>query len=89
MKEVVIDGRQCKTKKQTQEYLSGKSIFPEYYGKNLDALSDVLTSCGEPVHIRIRHPKSIEANLGNYGKTLLRVFREAADANKNIVLEIK
>lgn len=89
MKTVTIDGRHCKTKEQTQEYLAGKLIFPPYYGKNLDALYDVLTSCGDPVHIRIRYPASIEANLGNYGKTLLRVFLEAAEASRNITLELK
>lgn len=89
MKTVVIDGRRCKTKEQTQEYLARKPIFPPYYGKNLDALYDVLISCGEPIHVRIRYPASIEANLGNYGKTLLRVFREAAQANRNITVDVK
>ncbi len=81
--------RRCKTKERTQEYLAGKPIFPPYYGKNLDALYDVLTSCGEPVHIRIRYPSSLRTNLGNYGQTLLRVFQEAAEANRNITVEIK
>ncbi len=89
MKTIVIDGRYCKTKEQTHEYLARKPIFPAYYGKNLDALYDVLTSCGERLHIRILYSASLEANLGNYGKKLLRVFEEAAGANKNITVEIK
>ena len=87
MNTVVIDGRRCKTKEQTHAYLAGKPIIPPYYGKNLDALYDVLSALGEPVHVRVRYPASIEANLGKYGETLLRVFREAAAANKNLTVE--
>lgn len=89
MKEIIIDGRRCKTKEETQDYLARKAIFPPHYGKNLDALYDVLTSCGESVHILIRYTCAIEANLGSYGQRLLTVFREAAEENEKIRLEIK
>lgn len=88
MNTVVIDGRRCKTRELTHAYLAKKPIVPPYYGRNLDALYDALTSC-DSVHIRVRYPKSIEANLGQYGEKLLTVFRDAARANGNITLEIK
>ena len=89
MKELIIDGRRCKTKEGTQDYLARKAVFPPHYGKNLDALYDVLTGCGESLHVRVRYASAIEANLGAYGETLLTVFREAAEENENIILEIK
>ena len=64
-------------------------MFPAYYGKNLDALFDVLTSCMTPIKMIIRYPDSITANLGDYGEKLLQVFAQAAQANDNITLEMK
>ena len=89
MKTVVIDGRHCKTREQTHEYLAKQSCFPPYYGKNLDALHDVLTSICEPTHFLVRYSAEIKTNLGNYGKTLLHVFEESAGENKNITAEIE
>lgn len=88
MKKLIIDGRRCKTKQLTWEYLAKKPLFPNWYGNNLDALHDVLTSLCEAVHIRVRYAASLEANLGGYGRTMLRVLREAAAENENITLEI-
>ena len=89
MKTLIVDGRRCKTREKTHAYLARKPFFPPYYGKNLDALSDVLASRGEPLHIRVRYGASIEANLGDYGRKLLNVLSQAAEGNENITLEIK
>ena len=89
MKTIIIDCRRCKTKEETHRYLAKKLCFPPYYGNNLDALNDVLTSWEEPVCFRIRYPSSIKNNLGRYGETLIRVFENAALENRNLMLEFK
>ena len=89
MKTIIIDGRRCKTKEQTHDYLAKKPCIPPYYGRNLDALNDVLASWSEPICFRIRYPGSIQRNLGKYGETLLRVFHDAARENKNIRIDVK
>lgn len=88
MNTLIIDGRCCKSREATHAYLAKKPIFPPHYGKNLDALYDVLTSRGEPMRVKVRYPASIEAKLGDYGLRLMRVLWEAAKANPNITLEI-
>ena len=88
MKTIITDGKNCKNKEQTHEYLAKISLFPQYYGKNLDALYDVLTSCAENVYFSIINSDFIESNLGKYGQSLLGVFKDAARENKNIKIEI-
>lgn len=83
MKDILIDGRQMKTKELAHEYLSRKPEFPQEYGRNLDALYDVLTSLSGCV-VRIRYRKSIVKYLGAYGIRLLGVIDAAAEQNKTI-----
>ncbi|NLB42341.1 MAG: barstar family protein [Clostridiales bacterium] len=89
MTTIIIDGRRLKTKKRAHEYLAEKLSFPSYYGKNLDALHDVLTSYGKPTCLRVRYPASITTNLGKYGETLLQVLNDAEKVNKNISIDIE
>ncbi len=88
MKTIIVDGRRCKTRDQTHTYLAKKAVFPPYYGKNLDALYDVLTTFSTPVQIIIRYPASVTTNLGEYGENFLQVFKEAAQCNRNIALKL-
>lgn len=88
MNTIVIDGRRMKDRARSHEYLAKKLGAPPYYGKNLDALFDLLAARAESVRIVIRYPASVEKNLGDYGRALLRVFRDAAGENEKIALEI-
>ncbi len=72
---------------ETHEYLKQQFSFPEYYGKNLDALYDLLTSVCEPMSIVLINEACIEKNLGGYGSALLATIREAAEDNPNVKLE--
>ena len=51
MRKIELDFNVPHTKQQLHEYLSVKFDFPEYYGKNLDALYDCLTEIGEPTAV--------------------------------------
>lgn len=88
MLEIRIDGKDIQTKKQAQEYLANQDGFPEGYGKNLDAMYDVLTSLPE-VKVTVCDPDNIVRTLGEYGKKLLLVIKHACDRNPGIVLEIE
>ena len=68
-------------KVQLHEVLAKELEFPSYYGKNLDALYDVLTDMCEEVLI------SVEGQ-SDYGAKLLAAVNDAAKANKNIKVEI-
>ena len=85
---LIIDGRRCKNKEKTHEYLAKKKGFPPYYGKNLDALADVLSTYDKNTLIRVKYSASIIKNLGEYGEILLKIFKDKAEKGL-IQLEIK
>lgn len=88
MIEIIIDGKDLYTKQQAHEFFSAQEGFPAKYGKNLDALFDVLTSLPE-IKVTVKNPQSIVDNLGEYGKKLLLVIKDACDRNPGIELEVE
>ncbi len=61
-------------------YLAKRLHFPAYYGKNLDALYDLLTDRGteaEKLRIVLEHAQSWEEQSA-YCHKILKVFEEAA-----------
>ena len=92
MRTVLLNGKRMNTKKSTHLYLKRKLSFPAYYGKNLDALWDVLSTMSDETDIVLYNKENLDENLGIYGNTLLSVFNEAAESNKRIkfrVVDIK
>ena len=47
MKQITLDGNILADAAQVHDYLEEVLNFPEYYGKNLDALYDCLTDLNE------------------------------------------
>lgn len=89
MKIVELDGREMKIKLNTHCYIMKVMDFPSYYGQNLDALWDLLSTISVPTTIQIDHRDVIIENLGAYGEQLIEVFREAALENDSLWLEIE
>lgn len=95
MKRVELDFSQCYSKDAVHDYLIKKFDFPQYYGRNLDALFDVLGdvsedmeivffedeegSCGEWVVDSDGIAQSDE--LVRYLKNVRRVIEDAAEEN--------
>ena len=57
--------------------------FPEYYGGNLDALYDMLTTIEVPVHLELCGVNNPEAALRTYIPKLINVISDAAEENPN------
>ena len=55
MKKTELDFKELFTPRQIHEYIAEKLDFPEYYGKNLDALYDCLTDICEETEITIKN----------------------------------
>ena len=84
MRKIVLEGKYLLDKGTSHEYLKKTLNFPEYYGKNLDALYDCLTDLGETV-IEIKMPEGqIPDDETAYFKKILRVFQMAAKENENL-----
>lgn len=69
--EIILNGEKLKEKEEAHEYLKEMLKLPEYYGRNLDALSDCLTDCGKELKITILNYK----NLDSYGAKILKVLQ--------------
>ena len=84
MKNVVIDCEKLLQKEQAHLYLAEVFDFPDYYGKNLDALFDCLTELGECTFFL--ENKSTLHQTDSYGIKVLKVLEEAAQVNSNLEL---
>ena len=81
MKTIELDFKELYTPRQIHEYIAQKLGFPEYYGKNLDALYDCLTDMTGG--IRLYHAAEMRRSLLTYGEKILRVLKDAqSDALK-------
>lgn len=87
MKQIVLDGIQMINRYDTHSLIAEAMDFPEYYGKNLDALWDMLTTYDE-AEIRFLHTDPMLQNLGLYGCHLLECFFEASDENPKLSFTI-
>ena len=58
--------------------------FPSWYGSNLDALHDQLTSLSGT--IRLENWETAEERLGKYGLSAKKVLLHAALENENLIL---
>lgn len=74
MEKYIIDFDGVKTRRQAHEIIADSLGFPEYYGKNLDALFDCLLELPE-CHIVLR---SIDC-LGERAQGFARAFTDARD----------
>ena len=83
VKRIELDGRQLLTRETAHTYLKRVLDLPEYYGNNLDALYDCLTELSG-VTLILRHGDSLQ---DGFGAKALRVLRDAARANSDLVLE--
>jgi len=86
---VVLDGCMMTDRATLHEYLKTQLSLPSYYGKNLDALYDLLTEINTSVKIEIINSAKIKTQLGNYGLSLENTFRDASEENPFLEVEFK
>lgn len=78
--EYIIDGTRMHTREAAHEEIAAVMEFPDFYGKNLDALWDMLTSTrGEAV---ITGVSTMLNALGGYGCRIVKTFYDAAEENR-------
>lgn len=81
-----LEGGEMTDRKAMHAYLKKKLHLPEYYGNNLDALWDYLTTDFSGKMIILQNPQMVQNQLGDYGDSLVRLFKEVAAANSAIRL---
>lgn len=72
-----VDGRQLRSMHDFHDLIAGLDGVPEFYGRNLDALSDVLTGyIDEPVEIIFRKTSAARETLGTEFSRLVLALQD-------------
>lgn len=82
---VLINCEKLLNREQAHEYLAQMLDFPEYYGKNLDALFDCLTELSDCTVV-LMGGEALPHN--SYGARVRKVMEAAAQANAGLKLEV-
>ena len=75
----VIDLAQVKSRTDLHDLLARNLDFPDYYGKNLDALFDCLTDSHEFWDIEFKNCAMAESGLGEYFNLFKQTVADAQD----------
>lgn len=88
MKQITLNGKKMTDRSSAHVYIASKLGFPDYYGKNLDALADCVSEFCLDKYIRFSHFDEAENNLGEYARRLTEVFTDIAQDNPRIKFKI-
>ena len=89
MKTIVLDVTHIQTKKALHIYLQYMLDLPAHYGRNLDALHDVLAEESEALRIVLCGAQHAQGELTAYMPALLEVLEDAAQENEKLSFEVK
>lgn len=84
MKEITISCTQIPSMAQMHEILARELCFPQWYGRNLDALHDCLTAICEDTRITFLHFPALPFPSAG----LLRVLRDSENENPKLEISL-
>ena len=79
---VILDASKMGSRQEAHRYLKEQLAFPDYYGKNLDALYDCLTELTDTAVVFV----DLRRAEGTYFDRVLQVFWEAAEDNPGLTI---
>lgn len=83
-----LDGREITNKQQLHCRIKSQLDLPDYYGENLDALWDLLSSEADELLIRLIHREDMIESMGEYAESFLELLEDLKSENPQITLEI-
>ncbi len=86
--DLLLDGCLMTDRDAVHDWFAEKLSFPAYYGRNLDALYDLLTAYSEELEITVVHLPEMTSNLGSYASALMDTLWDASRDHQNISLII-
>lgn len=86
MIELRLDANNAKSRSDLHDLFADTLSLPEWYGRNLDALHDCLTSISEDVQITVCAEELIGSLGERYVRQLTRLLRDSAAENPHITL---
>ena len=86
---ISLEGKVMVDRPAAHAHLAERLDLPSYYGRNLDALYDVLTEIGAETEIVLMDPAAVIEAMGKYGEALLSTMQEAAEENPRLTITLK
>ncbi|MBP3919135.1 MAG: barstar family protein [Clostridia bacterium] len=88
MKEVLINCEKIRSRKVLHDYLESELSLPDYYGRNLDALHDILATHNQtdPVSFRMINREKQSTRMVQMYAAMIDMLRELHKVNPNITL---
>ena len=83
---VFLEGKAMSSREAAHDHLAQVLNLPGYYGRNLDALYDLLLEISQETEIALQDPALVVHFLGKYGEALLSTLQEAAEENPNLTI---
>ncbi|MDO4719755.1 MAG: barstar family protein [Peptostreptococcaceae bacterium] len=83
-----LDGREIASKEHLHCRIKIQLDLPDYYGENLDALWDLLSSESDELLIRLIHREDMIRSMGEYAESFLELLEDLKAENPQITLEI-
>ena len=80
----ILDCKEIDTRTQMHGALAEKMAFPAWYGGNLDALHDMLTSLSQPRKLLL-----LGYDKQKLGQGFVAVFQDSAEENSNFTYELQ
>ena len=84
MKTIILNGLDIISMSDIHNIFSEELNFPEYYGRNLDALYDCLSEVTEEVEIVIKEREELSENLGISFDRLCNLLVDISEEYDNI-----
>lgn len=84
MRVIILNGNRIASMEEAHLHIKEKCQFPGYYGKNLDALYDLLSTEDREALVLLFDSKGMVQRLGSKGEKLMETFQDAALANQHI-----
>ena len=87
MNTVIIDCSPICDRNSFHDVFASALSFPAWYGRNLDALHDLLTAISVETTLRLIRWADAQAALAGYGNAAKKVLTHASDCNPNLTIE--
>ena len=84
MAEIRLDGLALPSLEAVHDRFAQALPLPEWYGRNLDALYDLLSEREGPTRLLVRRRAALLDGLGEYGGALCRTLEDAGRANPGL-----
>lgn len=76
---IILDGQYMTSREEAYDYIEKVMRFPEYFGKNLDALADCLSELDSNNIIILINAGLMKEKMGGYATRMIKVFRAGAE----------